>query len=157
MEGRQQEASFNEGPLCAQLFHRCYFHPPTKEVLSQDSYQRHLTLHPHTHSLHPAPRSSLEVSCIVTALTSPCIPHPLLFPSSWPSPFCLPSTLSTLVSWPGTGTPASLSPRHPHLRAPSHFTTFLLSIFFPQSQQSPRVQAPWVSLNLGHCTGPGTR
>lgn len=71
MEGRQQEASFTEGPLCAQLFHRCYFHPPTKEVLSQDSYQCHLTLHPHTHSLHPAPRSSLEVSCIVTALTSP--------------------------------------------------------------------------------------
>ena len=63
MEGRQQEASFNEGLLCAQLFHRCYVYPPTKEVLSQDSYQCHLTLHPHTHSLHPAPRSSLEVSC----------------------------------------------------------------------------------------------
>lgn len=60
MEGRQQEASFTEGPLCAQLCHRCYFHPPTKEVLSQDSYQCHLTLHPHTHSLHPAPRSSLH-------------------------------------------------------------------------------------------------
>ena len=39
MEGVQGEASFNEGLLWAQMFHRCYLHPPTKELLSRGSRQ----------------------------------------------------------------------------------------------------------------------
>ena len=60
MEGVQGEASFNEGLLCAHMFHRCYLHPPTKELLSRGSRQCHLPLHPHApspRSLHPSIRA----------------------------------------------------------------------------------------------------